>query len=110
MIEILIVRDQMGHITEFTITGHAGYDDLGKDIVCAGVSAISGAAIIGMERLLEIEPSIKVEKGYLKCILPDNISEGNAEGARIIVETMALGLKDISDKYKKFVKVLDKEV
>lgn len=28
-----------GNITGFKVSGHAGYDDIGKDIVCASVSS-----------------------------------------------------------------------
>lgn len=33
----------------FTITGHAGYDVMGKDIVCAAVSALSQTCVISLE-------------------------------------------------------------
>lgn len=39
MIKISIHRDDM--MAQFIISGHAGYAEKGKDIVCAGVSAIT---------------------------------------------------------------------
>ena len=36
----------------FTITGHAGYDVMGKDIVCAAVSALSQTCVISLEILI----------------------------------------------------------
>lgn len=110
MIVVSIKRKGNGRINAFMIDGHAGYDDIGKDIVCAGVSAVSGTAIIGLERLLGIRPDIRAEKGKLKCSLPDSIPEHQMDSVNVILETMVLGLKDISDKYIDFVKVLDKEV
>jgi len=112
MIVISIKRDKNGTIKEFVIDGHAGFDKPGKDIVCAGVSAVSGTAIIGLERLLDINPVITIdsEKGYLKCSIPDDIIEAKAEKVQVILETMALGIRDISEKYNKFIRLLDKEV
>ncbi|MGE5472872.1 MAG: ribosomal-processing cysteine protease Prp [Ignavibacteriales bacterium] len=112
MIVVLINRKKDGRIKEFSINGHAGFEKAGKDIVCAGVSAISGTAIIGLERLLDINPVITIdsEKGHLKCRLPDDISEESANNAQIILETMVLGIRDISEKYNKFIRLSDKEV
>jgi len=110
MIAAEIFRDNKGQIIEFTINGHAEFNDAGKDIVCAGVSSISGAAIIGLERLLSLKPEISKNKGKLKCTLPDNISDEKMKSAQVILETMVLGIKDISESYKSFVKVFDKEV
>lgn len=110
MIVVSVNRSKEGQIREFIINGHAEYDKPGKDIVCAGVSAVSGTAIIGMERLLGIKLNLDVSKGHLKCSLPGDIPEQQSESVNLILETMVLGLKDIRKKYKKFVKVLDKEV
>lgn len=112
MIVVSIKRNKKGIIREFVIEGHSGFDKAGKDIVCAGVSAISGAAIIGLERLLNINPIITIDskRGYLKCSIPDYISEANAEKAQTILETMVLGINDISEKHNKFIRLSDKEV
>ncbi|MGE5329375.1 MAG: ribosomal-processing cysteine protease Prp [Deltaproteobacteria bacterium] len=112
MIVVSIKRSKDGTIKDFAIDGHAGFDKAGKDIVCAGVSAVSGTAIIGLERLLDINPVITIdsEKGYLKCSIPDDISAEKSEYAQVILETMVLGIRDISEKYKKFIRLSDKEV
>ena len=110
MIKVTIIRNNKAQIIKFSIEGHAGYSRSGRDIVCAGVSAISGAAIVGMERMLGITLDIIVKKGNLICTIPEHISGQRRHDANIILETMVLGLKDISDNYNKFVKVLEKEV
>lgn len=40
MIKIAIHRDEM--MAQFIISGHAGYAERGQDIVCAGVSTVTG--------------------------------------------------------------------
>lgn len=112
MIRIIIRRDPKGYITEFIAEGHAGYKEKGEDIVCAGVSAITGTAIIGLERVIGIKPILETDtkKGYLRCKLPEDVPAEHLNAISIILETMVLSLKDISNQYKKFVKVLDKEV
>lgn len=111
MIIVSINRNKDGRIKEFSINGHAGFEKAGKDIVCAGVSAISGTAIIGLERLLGTNPIIALdsEKAHLKCRLPEDISEENKKNAQIILETMVLGIRDLCERYKKFIRLSDKE-
>lgn len=54
MIKIkVIVKDGETHIS---IVGHAGYAPAGHDIVCAGVSAVSHAAILGLNAIAEEYP------------------------------------------------------
>jgi uncharacterized protein YsxB (DUF464 family) len=42
--------------THISITGHAGYAEHGKDIVCAGVSAVAHSAILGLNAIAEAYP------------------------------------------------------
>lgn len=44
------------------VCGHANYDEYGKDIVCAGVSAIVQTAILGLDAIATSYP------GYVKII------------------------------------------
>ncbi len=110
MIKIFLKRDKEGFIKEFSIKGHAGYARRGKDIVCAGVSAIALTALGALEELAGI-CSFSEKRGNVKCSIPENISRDAKEKARIILDTMAIGFKMIEREYKDYVLVLDdKEV
>lgn len=50
MIFITVTRDQDDRISEFKISGHADYDEPGKDIVCSAVSAASIGTINAIEK------------------------------------------------------------
>lgn len=112
MTTITITRDNNRRIGRFTVEGHAEYGEAGKDIVCASVSAITGTAIVGLEQFLGIKPTVNVDskRGYLDCGITGRLTDRQVEDANVILETMILGLKDISKKYKKYLRVLDKEV
>ncbi len=103
MTRINVKRREDGIITECQIDGHSGFDDHGFDIVCAAVSALSCTAIMGLQRIAEDQGIYNNEAGY--CIIKPANAEN--ESVQIILETMLLGLKEISKQYNDFVKVYD---
>ena len=42
------------NIVSFEISGHTGYADVGKDILCSAISAISQSACLGITKVLKI--------------------------------------------------------
>ena len=65
MTEITIYHNQDHEIQRFTCSGHAEYDEYGKDIVCAAVSSI---AITTVNAIIRLDESIDYEEnsGLLK--------------------------------------------
>lgn len=118
MIIVEIYRDKKGDIKKFVIQGHSGYASAGSDIVCAAVSTVSQAAILGLTEVLGLQVGVKIEedddlmnKGpYLECLLPVDLDFDLQEKASIILQTMYLTIKDISDQYSNFVQILEQEV
>lgn len=109
MININIVRDKEGFIWEYVVKGHAGYAKNGKDIVCAAVTAIACTGVGALEDILGIEGSI-VGDGYVKCVLPCDIKNDDKQKAKIILDTIVIGFKQIELSYKKYISVIDEEV
>lgn len=109
MIEVHIVRDDKGSIREFSVKGHAEFSEHGSDIVCSAVSAVAQTAIAALQKLAGVKKYTK-RNGYLKCGLPLDIEEDDKVKAGIILESMAIGLKQIERSCKKYVSVLDEEV
>lgn len=87
------------------VSGHAEFANYGKDIVCAGVSALIETCILGLENIGEFKPLILKEEGYVLLEIPRGVSVNAREKADIIMQTILLGLKDISKSYPKFVQV-----
>ena len=110
MINISIIRDKKGFIWQFTVKGHAGYKESGKDIVCAAVSVTAYNAVNALEELAGLKDFYSDKDGYMRCSIQEDIQEGSKEIARIILETMAIGYKQIQLSYRKYVSVLDEEV
>lgn len=77
MIRVYYARGKGEH--ELTINGHAGYAEYGRDIVCAGVSAITFALLGWMEHNQEEITQfdeLMVEDGsvYISCAGSDKLS------------------------------------
>lgn len=94
-------------IIAFEISGHTGYADFGKDILCSAISAISQSACLGIKKILKINAIINKndKKGYLKLILPKDIEVDLLDKAQIILETMKISLEDLEFNYSEYIKL-----
>ena len=103
MIKVNIFRtgDQ---VLGIEITGHAESAEYGKDLVCAGVSAVA----VGLNNALDakgIKCDCVAEPGYFKLDLKEN-----TEIAQVILFTGIEQLKTIQENYSKYIRVGNKEV
>lgn len=88
-------------IKKVKVTGHAGYDDYGKDIVCASVSSI----VITSVNLI-----YKLNKDIIKVIEDKGLIEINVlkedKTINMVLKNMIDMLKELSNDYKKNVKII----
>lgn len=108
MISVKIVREGT-FIRTVTVEGHSGYAHSGRDIVCAGVSAIVQTALLGLLKVSESDVKYKIDevKGLLSFTVPSAKDEEERIKQEAITETMVLGVKDLADAYEAFIKVED---
>lgn len=85
---------------KITITGHAGYAEPGKDIVCAGVSALVQTLIQSIETLTQ---------DTIKCTLSPGAAEINlgdlSERASVLVDSFFVGCTLMAGEYPDRVRV-----
>jgi len=107
MIRVIIERDQNNRIQAFQMDGHADYDEHGKDLVCAGASAVSFGAVNAIFALTSIEPDIdqSSDGGFLRIDLPDNNDSADDERAQLLLEGMVVSLQTIEREYEKYIKI-----
>lgn len=79
-------------VTHFTIDGHADFDLHGKDIVCAGISAMVHLTIKGLQKHNDVE--VEQYEGYTDVYVtdPSNISKS-------FIYALFYSLKDIAMQY-----------
>ena len=85
--------------------GHADFAEHGKDLVCAGASAVSFGAVNAIIALTGITPIIQQgsDGGYLKVVFPDQ-AENNHE-IQLIVKAMIVSLQTIEQDYGQHIKI-----
>jgi len=89
------IRRRADRIAGFCVRGHAGLAPRGRDIVCAAVSALTQAAVAGLEDHLGLRPRVVIGPGYLECELPPGEEEDPR--AQAILATMLLGLRGVAE-------------
>lgn len=107
MIKITLMRNGQGHISQFTVSGHAFYDDPGKDIVCAGVSAVTQGTVNAIEKLTGLVPEAEVSEksGLLNVVTPRSEDEERNAKVQLLLEGMLVALDSIAQSYGKYVKI-----
>jgi uncharacterized protein YsxB (DUF464 family) len=87
--------------------GHAGYADIGEDIVCAAVSVLMINTLNAIETFTDDTFDGKQEDGYLEFFFSEIISEDT----QLLMRTLMLGIQSIQKQYgNKYIKIVTKEV
>ena len=86
-------------VKSLTVSGHANYDKYGKDIVCAGVSAVVTGGINALENQVENIEIINEEN-----LLGVKVINSN-EYIQIVLNTILIQLETIENSYKKYIKI-----
>lgn len=88
-------------ISDFKVTGHANYDDYGKDIVCASVSSIVITSINMALRLDESSVKATDKSGLIevRVLKQDEIIN------KVFVNMIDM-LKELENDYSKNIKIL----
>lgn len=83
------------------ISGHAGYASCGKDIVCAGISALTYNLINSMNALTKDHVECKHDdtKDETQIRFKNLSKEGN-----LLVDSFFLGILSIQEEYPDYVK------
>jgi len=93
MIKILIKEK------EIKISGHALYDEFGKDIVCSAVSSIATTTVNAIIRFDENAVSYETKDGLNIKILKET------KETRILIDNMIALLEELEQDYPKNIKI-----
>ena len=101
----IVINYKNNNIVSFEISGHTGYEDYGKDILCASISSISQSAVLGITKDLNIKATVQKndKKGYLKMVLPKDITNEQLKDCQILLKTMEQSLKDLLFDYGEYI-------
>ena len=98
-----------GIYTGFEVSGHAGYAESGKDIVCAAISMLVLNTINSIETFTEDGFSCEAdpESGVIKFQFEAIVSKDS----ELLMNSLVLGLQGVQEEYgKEYMKLILKEV
>ncbi|AWB45717.1 ribosomal-processing cysteine protease Prp [Paenibacillus sp. CAA11] len=107
MIIVNILRNADQTIEGFRVKGHANYAERGRDIVCAGVSAVTVGTVNAIEKLTGIEMDSEMEHGFLSAVLPESAAGSSKEQAQLLLSSLVVMLESIELSYGKYLKIKD---
>jgi len=109
MVRVTVFRE-LGTPVGFELIGHAGQGAYGEDIVCAGISAITETALLGVTDVLKLDAAMVREEGHVRCELLRDTAGEDLEKAAIVFNTMIAGLTSLQQAYPKSLKFSYREV
>lgn len=92
-------------ICSFSVQGHADFSEHGKDIVCAGVSAVTIGTVNAVEKLLDFVPEADTDDGLLKAEFPDNLPPETEQKLQLLLEAMVVALQSIEQSYGSYIRI-----
>lgn len=110
MVQIEVVR-QAGHIVAMTLDGHAETEDDYDNIVCASVSILAQTCVLGLAQVAGIDDlEYGIDDGHLSFRLPEHLAAEQQEQARIITETMMIGIFGTQEMHPQYIEICEREV
>lgn len=95
MIEVNVRKDGI------TVSGHAEYAEIGKDIVCAGVTALTQTLVSSLEELTVNDVEYDISSGRAD-IHYRNLSEAG----KLLVDSFFIGICQIADEFPDYVRIV----
>lgn len=106
MIKVIIKKNKE-KVIGFKVNGHAEYDDMGKDIVCAAVSILVFNTIDTFIDLLNLKEEIdfKIDENLIVFDLKNiyRLKELELHDSQLILKKFELGIKSIFLEYSDYV-------
>ena len=109
MIRVNVFKDSDGNCRGIQLKGHAGYDDYGRDIICASVSALALNMANSVEQFTDdgFDGNVEEETGHFTFRFTGDISKES----KLLMDSLILGLKNIEEAYgEEYIKIRFKEV
>lgn len=94
MIAVSVRKDRI------TVSGHAGFAEAGKDIVCAGVTALTQTLIRALEGLTKDKIEYEISPGRAGMHYGDLSEEG-----KLLVDSFFIGVCLIADEFPDHVRI-----
>ena len=99
MIQVLVERDKR-HIRKIEVSGHAMYDDYGKDIVCASASSILYTSFNAILTFDKEALEVVSKEGYMRVVV-----KKFSEITDKLLDNLLEMLAQLAEQYPKNIKI-----
>ena len=104
----ITVYKQDDIFTGFKVFGHSGYEDAGKDIVCAGISALTINFINSVEEFMD--DRFVVNSNEEDGMIDFKFEEKPSKESQVLLDSLVFGLENLAKDYKEFISLEFREV
>ncbi len=87
---------------QLQVSGHAGSNEPGQDLVCAGVSAIVTGALNAIAEILPQACELICRVGYAEISVKEN-----SEELQTVLKTVMYQLLTVKQEYPKYLKLIE---
>lgn len=94
-------------ITGFTVSGHSGYGEAGRDIVCAAVSAAVAMAEATVNDVCGAKAKVRVKEEQARITLTLPTSCDEEDSVQAVLAGLMLYLCSLRDEYPDYIEVLE---
>ena len=102
MTNVTLYTDETGEILKgFCVRDHSGFDDKGRDIVCAAVSVLTINTINAIEQFTEEKPMVRQDKDSITC----HFDKAPGRDTELLLKTFRLGVESIRSEYGEHVRL-----
>ncbi len=110
MIHVTIYENDRKECIGFQTKGHAEYDEMGQDIVCAAVSVLVINTMNAIELYTDDEVSVLSDEE--EGIVSFHVNGAPSKEAALLLKTMILGLREMADdeNYAEYIDLTFEEV
>lgn len=101
MIKVEFTRNKQNEIIKVKVSGHSGYDDIGKDIVC---SAVSTAMYVTIGILQKINQDMKYFENEKEAIMQIELIKTD-KFTNNVMDNLQEVLESIASDYPDFIQI-----
>lgn len=109
----VILKTKEKSIVGFQVSGHAEYEEIGKDIVCAGVSVLTYNTINTLEEIIKLTKEIEynIKDNFIELeIYPDKLSDKLMHDTQLVLKSFEMGIISILKEHQEMIGLYYKEV
>ena len=94
-------------ITGVSVSGHSGYAEAGKDIICAAISAVVTMAEATINEVCGAKAKVRVKEEDARVTLTLPASCDEEESVQAVLAGLLLYLCNLRDEYPDYIEVLE---